>query len=149
MTQHHVRRRRLRAERGAELIEFAVAFPLLFFLVAGIVDFGFMFHNYEVVTNAAREGARIGILPNYTTADVQARVASYLTAAGLTGTPTTNVSTTTGTLPSGATVKGLVVQVNYPYSFGIVGNVARFFGAAWGGITLHAISIMRQEIPAG
>jgi Flp pilus assembly protein TadG len=140
----------LHAERGAELIEFAVAFPLLFFLVAGIVDFGFMFHNYEVVTNAAREGARVGILPNYTTADVQARVANYLTAAGLTGTPTTNVSVKTTTLPSGATIKGLVVQVNYPYSFAIVGPVAKFFGGSrWSGITLHAISIMRQELPAG
>ena len=28
-------------------------------------DFGFLFRNWEVVTNAAREGARVGVLPAY------------------------------------------------------------------------------------
>ena len=31
----------------------------------GIIDFGFLFQRYEVVTNAAREGARVAILPGY------------------------------------------------------------------------------------
>ena len=52
----------------------------------GIIDFGFLFQRYEIVTNAAREGARIAILPGYADADVQARVNQYLTAAGLTPT---------------------------------------------------------------
>ena len=33
----------------------------------GIIDFGFLFQHYEVVTNAAREGARVAILPGYRT----------------------------------------------------------------------------------
>ena len=32
-------------------------------------DFGFLFRNWEVVTNAAREGARVGVLPSYDCAD--------------------------------------------------------------------------------
>ena len=54
-----------RSERGAELIEFALVFPTLLLVMLGIIDFGFLFQRYEVVTNAAREGARVAILPGY------------------------------------------------------------------------------------
>ena len=67
-------KRKLRSEGGAELIEFALVLPLLLLIVLGIVDFGFLFQRCEVVTNAAREGARMAVLPGYATADVQARV---------------------------------------------------------------------------
>ena len=72
-----------RSEDGAQLVEFALVLPLLLLVVLGIAEFGFMFQRYEVVTNAAREGARLAVLPGYTDADVQARVAAYLsTRAG-------------------------------------------------------------------
>jgi Flp pilus assembly protein TadG len=76
-------RNRLRQERGAELIEMALVLPLLLLIIMGIIDFGFMFREMNVVTNAAREGARAGILPDYGDADVQARVQQYMTAAGI------------------------------------------------------------------
>ena len=78
------RRSLLTSERGAELVEFALVFPMLLLVMLGIMDFGFLFQRYEVLTAAAREGARIAILPGYTDADVQARVTAYLTAGGLT-----------------------------------------------------------------
>ncbi len=56
-------RRGWRSESGAELVELALALPLLLLVVMGIIDFGFLFQRYEVVTNAAREGARIATLP--------------------------------------------------------------------------------------
>ena len=56
-------RRRVRHERGAELIEMALVLPLLMLIIMGIMDFGFLFREMSVVTNAAREGARAGILP--------------------------------------------------------------------------------------
>ena len=87
-------------ERGAELVEFAFVFPLLLLVMLGIVDFGFLFQRYEVVTNAAREGARVAILPGYQTADVQARVNQYLTAGGLT--PTDPVTVGSRRFPSAA-----------------------------------------------
>ena len=73
--------KRLKGERGAELIEFALVFPLLLLVILGIVDFGFLFQRMEVVTNAAREGARVGVLPGYLQADVQARVTQYIRRA--------------------------------------------------------------------
>ena len=48
-----------RSERGAELIELAISLPLLLLVVFGIIDTAFLFRNYLVITNAAREGARI------------------------------------------------------------------------------------------
>ena len=74
-------------ERGAELVEFAFVFPTLLLVMLGIIDFGFLFQRYEVVTNAAHEGARVAILPGYADADVSARVDQYLAAAGITGGP--------------------------------------------------------------
>ena len=87
------RRGLLTSERGAELVEFALVFPMLLLVMLGIMDFGFLFQRYEVLTAAAREGARIAILPGYTDADVQARVTAYLTAGGLTQPATVSVGT--------------------------------------------------------
>ena len=54
-------------DEGNALVEFALTLPLLVLIVVGIFDFGFAFQQYEVVTNAAREGARMAVLPGYTT----------------------------------------------------------------------------------
>ena len=51
------------ARAGAGVIEFGLTLPLLLLLVLGMIEFGFMFQEYKVVTNAAREGARIAVLP--------------------------------------------------------------------------------------
>jgi Flp pilus assembly protein TadG len=51
-------RRVLRQERGANLIEFAILAPLLILLLLGIVEFGWVFGQYNDVRHGAREGAR-------------------------------------------------------------------------------------------
>ena len=67
--------RRLRSHRGAELIEMAIVTPILMLIIGAIIDFGMLFRSWEAVTNAAREGARVGVLPAYTADDdVRARV---------------------------------------------------------------------------
>ena len=72
------------ADSGAELIELAIALPILLLVTAGIIDLGIVFQRYEVVTNAAREGARVGVLADFTETDIQNRVNAYLKASGLT-----------------------------------------------------------------
>jgi len=52
--------RHRRSERGAAVIEFAIAFPILFLLMMGVVDFGVNYGNKVETTHAAREGARAG-----------------------------------------------------------------------------------------
>lgn len=49
--------RRLRSERGAALVEFAVTLPLLALIVFGTVDLGRAYARANEVRNAAREGA--------------------------------------------------------------------------------------------
>src|SRR5262245_39547986 len=120
--------RRVRAERGAELIEFALVFPLLLAMVLGIIDFGFLFRNYEVLTNAAREGARIAILPGYAEADVQTRVQQYLTAGGLTSTATTALVAPTAVNVGGVCITLTGATVSYPHTFLFVGPIMKYIG---------------------
>jgi Flp pilus assembly protein TadG len=47
---------------GAAAVEFAVILPLLLLIVAGIIEFGFMFNAQIGVTHAAREGARVAAI---------------------------------------------------------------------------------------
>ena len=58
---HPLRRGCLRAQN---LVEFALIFPVLMLLLFGVVDFGRVFHVLIAISNAAREGARIGTLYN-------------------------------------------------------------------------------------
>jgi uncharacterized protein (UPF0333 family) len=51
---HRLRRR----TRGQALVEFALLTPVLMVFVVGVIDFGKLFYTYQVITNAAREGAR-------------------------------------------------------------------------------------------
>ncbi len=54
------RERRRWRERGQALVEFALALPILLILIFGLVDFGFGLKTHISVTNASREGARLG-----------------------------------------------------------------------------------------
>ena len=141
---------RLKSERGAELIEFALVFPLLLLIVLGIVDFGFLFQRMEVITNAAREGARIAVLPGYGVADVQARVTNYVQTGGVPTTATNPVvSVTDVSIPTGAggpNLTGKRVQVTYTHSYLFIGPVAGWFGGSFTTVPVGAVAIMRDEV---
>lgn len=49
-------------ERGAVALEFALLLPVFLVMLFGIIEFGRMMYGREIVTNAAREGARAGIV---------------------------------------------------------------------------------------
>jgi Flp pilus assembly protein TadG len=133
---------RLKSQRGAELIEMALILPLLLLVLVGIVDFGFLFQRYEVLTNAAREGARMAVLANsgYTLTDVRTRVCSYLTAGGVptttpcTGAPGTNpvvqMNTVAIAVPTG-TIAGRQVVLTYTHNFMFIGPIIGMMGGSW------------------
>ena len=56
--------KRHKGERGASLVEFALIMPLLLILVLGIVEFGYLFAQFNEVRHAAREGARYAAVSN-------------------------------------------------------------------------------------
>lgn len=82
----------LRGCEGAQILEFAIALPLLAVFLVGIFDFGQALNFKQELNNAAREGARLGSmqptndLTNSVPDSVKAIrdvVDSYLTAAGI------------------------------------------------------------------
>lgn len=134
------------------LIEAAIVLPLLLLVVLGILDFGLLFQRYEVLTNAAREGARVAVLPvGYSDAQVEERVRQYVAAGGLKktlATPTPPTETTSEVSP-GVCVTVKTVTVTYPHTFSFVGGIVKFFGSPGFGTTqLKATASMRSEGPA-
>lgn len=142
--------RRLRAgvrdEEGAELIEFVLVFPILLLILSGLLDFGMMMRSYEVVTNAAREGARVAVLDGYDSNDIQNRVTQYANASGLGGAApvatTTNVSVTT----AAGTFTARSVSVTWTYQMAILGSVSSLFGGTIGNVPLTSTAVMRTEV---
>jgi Flp pilus assembly protein TadG len=136
-------------EEAAQLVEFALVLPMLLLVVLGIAEFGFIFQRYEVVTNAAREGARMAVLPGYTNADVIARVRTYVTQGRVTTTVTNpNIAITNVTIPVGAglpatNAKRVVVTYTHTYTF--LPNIGAWFGATYTTIPLTAVAEMRKE----
>lgn len=154
-------RREPGSERGQAIIELALTLPLLLLIVLGVFDFGLMFQKYEVVTNAAREGARVGVLPGYSTSDAALRALDYLAVGGLTGPvrvcggalvkntrcASGVVSSTTITNSSPArTVNQITVTVEYDYEYQFVGPLMSLFGGGSLGVgRLKSVSTMRME----
>lgn len=107
-----------RRREGQSLVEFAVVLPIFLLLLAGIVDFGLGLYSQMTVINAAREGARVGIveLGVATTpaevatakANIETRVSEM--ASGL------DVDTIVTCVPAAcASGNPVVVQVDYQY----------------------------------
>jgi len=142
-------RRRLRSERGAELIEFAVVLPMLLLVFAAIVDFGLLFQRYLTISNAAREGARIAVLPGYNQTDVQNRVTLYVREGTGDNTLTpTAVVTPVSIDPPGATppFPAAQVTVTMSHTYMVLGPVSGMLGGgSFSSITLAARSTMRIE----
>jgi Flp pilus assembly protein TadG len=70
--------------RGAAVVEFAVVAPIFFLLIFGMIEFGRVVMVQQLLTNASREGARLGVLNDATTSQVQSRVVNYLAGAQIT-----------------------------------------------------------------
>lgn len=153
----------VRSRAGQALAEFVLVIPVLLLLVFGIVEFGLAFRTHQIVTNATREGARVAVLPStHAEADSEAFVEDVvkqrLESAGLDpeladitftcidedGTETAGWCTTD---PFGKLTR---VEVDYPYTFFILGGLVRWACGTdcadqYGTISLRTDSAMRNE----
>lgn len=138
------------SERGAELVEFALTFPLLLLVCLGIIDMGLLLQQHMVLTGAAREGARISVLPGYGEADIRARVGQYLLGTGLTPARVTTIVGQPQTLPvgGGACISVTPVTLTFNHEFIFLSGIGRFFRSNFGTTTLRATASMRNETPA-
>lgn len=134
------------SERGAELIEMAIAMPLLLLIVLGIVDFGFLFQRYLVLTNAAMEGARVAVLPGYSMADAQNRATTYAQTGGVLGAVTALAAPISLPGAGGGSWPGVRVTVTHVYSYSYIGPIAGMFGGSFSSVTLTAQSTVRRQL---
>ena len=102
------RRRRL----GATITEFAIIAPIFFLLVLSSFEFGRAIMVQQILTNAAREGARQAIVENADSTDVVNSVTSYLSGTTVDGVTVTVDPTSLQTVGFGDEV---TVTVTVPY----------------------------------
>ena len=126
------------SRRGVAAVEFALVAPVFFLVVLGIIEFGRMAMVQQVLTNAAREGARVGVLDGSTKSKVVNAASQYLDGAAL-RTATVEVSPD----PPDSAGYGQPVTVTVTVLFDDVSWLpAPFF---LGGKNLTAEAIMRRE----
>jgi Flp pilus assembly protein TadG len=87
--------------------------PVFFILVFGLIEFSRMVMCYQVVTSAAREAARAGVVPGATTSDLIQRGNDVLAAGAVSGASVSVVPTEVAGLSHGQT---FTVTVQGPYN---------------------------------
>jgi len=145
-------KRLLRKTSGASAVEFAVILPLLALMVFGIVELSFALYDKAMITNASREGARVGIVyrsPAVTDAEIASVVNNYLGSHLITFsgkrprssnpvTGATVIVTRTGASPGGE----VRVRVGYTYNFLVLPKFTPGLGR---GVNMGAETVMRME----
>ncbi|MBT8478503.1 MAG: pilus assembly protein [Gemmatimonadetes bacterium] len=128
-------------DTGQALVEMAIALPILLALLVGIFEFARAYNVQQVITNAAREGAREGVVSGQAAATPVVNL--RLTEANISG------QTVTVTCVPAACANGdaLTVEVSVSYTFVFIGPVLSLFssGVDPGTITLASTSTMRVE----
>ena len=134
---------RIRNRKGGAAIEAALLLPMTLLLIFGMIEFGLLLYNRQIITNASREGARAAIVVSdtrLTDAEIasvvdaycQDRLVTFGTAAG----PSTS---TTNAGPACVFGTDLTVRVTYDYDFLVLTN----FG--FGPVQLEAQTVMKCE----
>jgi Flp pilus assembly protein TadG len=115
---------RLRSERGAVVVEFALLLPVLLMIVVGTIEFGRVYSQFQVFSGAAREGARCAAVQAtpFRDCEVQDRIDSGAT-------PYTVAEDATVSLACNDTTIGDPVTVSWqqPFDLGI---------PFWGDVTI-------------
>jgi Flp pilus assembly protein TadG len=134
-----------RCRKGQALVEFALVLPLLLLLILGIVEFGRAWNAKQILTDAAREGARLSVIGNSNitdTSQVNTRIRQIVALAGLDST------TLTITYPDGfKTGTGNVtsVMVSLPFQFVVLHRLVQLVTSSNGTMVLSTTARMRNE----
>ncbi len=143
----HVVRRFARGDAGQAAVEFALVLPLLLVLVIGIIEFGRAWNEHQVLTDAARQGARIAVVADtnttkYTTDSIARQVKRALARAGVN--PDSARVTVTGFSRPPNTGNPCTVAVTLPYQFTFFGPMIRW-ATGQRNIVLSTSFTMRNE----
>lgn len=142
-------------QAGAALIESAVTIPIILLISVGVFEFGRAYQTWQVLTNAAREGARVSIIAGKNDTQVTTAVRNYLAIGGLSKAQSIAVvvkleRSVTIASPSDPTVTfdASRITVDYPYDFMVLNGVIRMVtpeSTTGGPITMRAVAVMRNE----
>ena len=71
-------RHRLRGQKGAEILEYALVLPVLFTLALGIMDFGLVFFSYETLRTRCEKvlGSGLSIPPTWAESPLQSEASA-------------------------------------------------------------------------
>jgi Flp pilus assembly protein TadG len=134
-------------ERGSQVIELALALPLMLVMVSGVAEFGLLFRTLSVTTNAAREGVRVAIVPGneFNDEPVETRVADYLHGAGARGSHDVDIERVP-LIVAGAATLAVRVTVTYTYDAifldPVIGLVNGTFADT---VALQSTAVMRTQ----
>ena len=134
----------LKNQKGASAVEFALIVPLLVLVIFGIIEFGLLLYNQQVITNASWEGARAGVVVGLDRSGNEHETISQNTATNYCSNHLVTFSDDSSPLSistSGAASSGddLTVTVSYLYDFLMLSNLGI------GPVTLDAKTIMKLE----
>jgi len=140
--------KRLRNQRGAALIETAITIPMVLLVSVAIFEFGRAYQTWQVLTNAAREGARVSILIDQPDSAVTSAVRNYMTTGRLPNAGSAPIVVERG-VPFGPGTTASRITINYPFNFMVLNTVARLVVASsnlgQGTLTMSAVALMRNE----
>ncbi len=111
--------RKRRAQAGTTIVEATIVFPLMLMLVFGIAEFGISFTRWNSLTNAVREGARVGVVfrapcdPGPVTTLIETTVSNFANSSGIDPANITTVVTGACT----GTGTQLTVTSSVPYDY--------------------------------
>lgn len=125
--------------RGVAAVEFALTAPLLFLVVFGLIEVGRALMVQQLLSNAARDGARSAILGSATAESVEADVTGYLTLSGING---ATVTVTPSPLISAQGGDPVTVAVSVPFASVSWLPVPAYLG----GVVLTSSVTMRREV---
>ncbi len=139
----------LRKRSGSAIVETAFMLPILLGVTFGVVEFGRALMVSNLITNAAREGARLGIVKDTTTAEVKAAVVDQVQRTVGTTIPTSSVIVTVTPYsnnpdPNNETANAMTrdlvdIEVKVPY------NDVGYFFRYLANIDLKGQAAMRHE----
>ncbi len=140
--------KRLRNQRGAALLETAITLPLVLLVCVSIFEFGRAYQTWQVLTNAAREGARVAVLSESTDAQVKSAVKAYMQGGQLPSFDTANVAVER-TVPFATSNTASRVTISYPFKFTVLNPVMRLVKSGsttgQGTTTMVSVALMRNE----
>ena len=140
--------KRIRNQRGAALLETAITIPIVLLVCVAIFEFGRAYQTFQVLTNAAREGARASIIVANSDQQVTDTVRAYLTSGRLTD-PASAVIVVNRAEPMGINSASRVT-VSYPFNFIVLNPVAKLVvktsTTGQAALTMQSVALMRNEI---